>query len=117
MNLPIVVFGLIAGFVLIPTSKDPSAPKLDPVGAVLSIVALISIVYALIEAPTDGWTSTDDARHPRVRLVLLGIFVWWERRSDHPMLDVQVLQEPPVQRRERRRSRSPSSRCSGRSSC
>ena len=41
VNLPIVVFGLIAGFVLIPTSKDPSAPKLDPVGAVLSIVALV----------------------------------------------------------------------------
>jgi EmrB/QacA subfamily drug resistance transporter len=88
VNVPIVVFGLIAGFVLIPTSKDPSAPKLDPVGAGLSIVALISIVYALIEAPSDGWTSTSTLGILGFGLVVLGIFVWWERRSDHPMLDV-----------------------------
>ena len=88
VNLPIVVFGLIAGFVLIPTSKDPSAPKLDPVGAVLSIVALVSIVYALIEAPTDGWTSTTTLGILGFGLVVLAVFVWWERRSDHPMLDV-----------------------------
>ena len=31
VNLPIVAFGLLAGFFLIPTSKDPSAPRLDPV--------------------------------------------------------------------------------------
>ena len=30
VNLPIVVFGVIAGFVLIPTSKDPSAPQARP---------------------------------------------------------------------------------------
>ena len=41
VNVPIVIFGLIAGFFLIPTSKDPSAPRLDPIGAVLSIVGLV----------------------------------------------------------------------------
>ena len=87
---------------LIPTSKDPSAPKLDPVGAVLSIVALVSIVYALIEAPTDGWTSTSHARASSAfGLVVLGVFVWWERRSDHPMLDVTFFKNRAVQRRER----------------
>jgi EmrB/QacA subfamily drug resistance transporter len=91
VNLPIVVFGLIAGFVLIPTSKDPSAPKLDPVGAGLSIVALVSIVYSLIEAPTEGWTSTKTLGILGFGLVVLAVFVWWERRSDHPMLDVNFF--------------------------
>ena len=40
VNLPIVIFGLVAGVFLIPDSKDPSAPRLDPIGAVLSIVGL-----------------------------------------------------------------------------
>ena len=57
-------------------------------GAGLSIVALISIVYALIEAPSDGWTSSSTLGILGFGLVVLGIFVWWERRSDHPMLDV-----------------------------
>ncbi len=94
VNVPIVVFGLLAGFLLIPTSKDPSAPKLDPVGAVLSIAALIAIVYALIEAPDRGWTAP-------ITLAVLGgglalglVFLWWERRSDHPMLDVSFFRNP-----------------------
>jgi len=40
VNIPIVVVGLFAGAFLIPDSKDPSAPRLDPFGAVLSIVGL-----------------------------------------------------------------------------
>jgi EmrB/QacA subfamily drug resistance transporter len=91
VNLPIVVFGLVAGFLLIPTSKDPSAPKLDPVGAALSIVSLVSIVYALIEAPTEGWASTKTLVILGFGLVVLAVFVWWERRSDHPMLDVNFF--------------------------
>ena len=94
VNLPIVVFGLAAGFLLIPTSKDPSAPKLDPVGAVLSIAALVSIVYALIEAPDRGWTAPLTLGIGALGFVLLGVFVWWERRSDHPMLDVQFFRNP-----------------------
>jgi MFS family permease len=51
VNIPIVVFGLLAGFFLIPTSKDPSAPRLDPFGAVLSIVGLSAVLYGIIEPP------------------------------------------------------------------
>jgi EmrB/QacA subfamily drug resistance transporter len=94
VNVPIVVFGLLAGFVLIPNSKDPSAPRLDPFGAVLSIAALVSIVYALIEAPTEGWTSTSTLSILGAGLAILGVFVWWERRSDHPMLDVNFFRNP-----------------------
>ena len=57
VNLPIVVFALLSGFFLIPTSKDPTNPRLDVVGALLSIVGLMSLVYAIIEAPQDGWGS------------------------------------------------------------
>ena len=67
VNLPIVAFGLLAGFFLIPTSKDPSAPRLDPFGAVLSITGLSALLYGIIEAPTDGWGSSDDPRGLRGR--------------------------------------------------
>ena len=40
VNLPVVAIGLLAGVFLIPDSKDPSAPRLDPIGAVLSILGL-----------------------------------------------------------------------------
>ena len=48
INVPVVVLGLLAGIFLIPTSKDPSAPRLDPVGALLSIACLVSLLYVII---------------------------------------------------------------------
>ncbi len=94
VNIPIVILGLIAGFLLIPTSKDPSAPKLDPVGAALSVAALTAIVYALIEAPERGWTAPLTLGILGAGLVLGAVFVWWEQRSDHPMLDVSFFRNP-----------------------
>jgi EmrB/QacA subfamily drug resistance transporter len=94
VNLPIVVFGLIAGYLLIPTSKDPSKPKLDPVGAVLSIVALTGLLFAIIEAPTEGWTSPEIIVSGVAGVVLLAAFALWERHSDHPMLDVNFFKNP-----------------------
>lgn len=94
VNLPIVVVGLVAGFFLIPTSKDPSAPKLDPLGAVLSIVALTALLFAIIEAPTDGWTSPRIVGSLVLGIVLLVAFVVWERTTDHPMLDVSFFKNP-----------------------
>ena len=57
VNVPVVIFALIAGRLIVPNSKDPSPNALDPVGAVLSIVGLVSLVYGIIEAPSHGWTS------------------------------------------------------------
>ncbi|MHB1140031.1 MAG: MFS transporter, partial [Microthrixaceae bacterium] len=37
INVPVVIVALVAGRLLLPTSKDPSAPRLDPLGALLSM--------------------------------------------------------------------------------
>ena len=94
VNIPIVIVGVIAGFVLIPTSKDPNAPRLDPLGAVLSIVSLSVILYAIIEAPDQGWGSSSTISRLVVGLALLAAFIIWELRTDHPMLDVRFFEKP-----------------------
>ncbi len=94
VNLPIVAFGLLAGMFLIPTSRDPSAPRLDPPGAVLSITGLCALLYGIIEAPIKGWSSPLIVSGFAAGAVLLGAFVWWERTTDHPMLDVRFFKNP-----------------------
>ena len=94
VNIPIVVVGLIAGFFLIPNSKDPAAPRLDVVGALLSIVGLTALLFAIIEAPTEGWGEPRILVSLGLGVVLLVVFVVWERRSDHPMLDVTFFRNP-----------------------
>jgi EmrB/QacA subfamily drug resistance transporter len=94
VNLPIVVIGLLAGFFLIPTSKDPSAPRLDFPGAVLSIAGLSALLYGIIEAPSNGWTDSTIMAAFALGVVLIAAFVWWETRTDHPMLDVRFFKNP-----------------------
>lgn len=94
VNVPIVVVGLIAGFLLIPNSKDPSAPRLDPIGALLSIAALTSLLFAIIEAPSEGWGEPKIYGTLIAGLVLLAGFIFWERHTDHPMLDVTFFKNP-----------------------
>jgi EmrB/QacA subfamily drug resistance transporter len=94
VNLPIVAIGLTAGIFLIPTSRDPNASRLDPLGAVLSIAGLTALLYAIIEAPQDGWTDPTIMASFGIAIVLLGAFIWWERTTDHPMLDVRFFKNP-----------------------
>jgi EmrB/QacA subfamily drug resistance transporter len=94
VNIPIVVFGLLAGFFVIPTSKDPHAGKLDPLGALLSIAGLTALLYAIIEAPSKGWGSSETIVVGTLGLLMLIGFVVWERTTDHPMLDVNFFKKP-----------------------
>ncbi len=92
VNIPIVVVGLLAGIFIIPTSKDPAAPRLDPVGALLSIIGLTVLLYGIIEAPQDGWTDPLILTCFVVGIAVIGFFLIWESRSDHPMLDVHFFE-------------------------
>jgi EmrB/QacA subfamily drug resistance transporter len=94
VNLPIVAIGLTAGVFLIPTSKDPNASRLDPLGAVLSIAGLTALLYGIIEAPSNGWTDPTILASFGLAIVLLGAFLVWERTTDHPMLDIRFFKNP-----------------------
>ncbi|HEV8295766.1 MAG TPA: MFS transporter [Acidimicrobiales bacterium] len=94
VNLPIVGAGLLAGFFLIPDSKDPAAPRLDPLGALLSIAGLSVLLYAVIEAPERGWGDALTVGGFIVAALVLAVFFWWEVRSAHPMLDLDFFRNP-----------------------
>jgi len=58
VNVPIVIAGLVGALLLVPESKNPTADRPDPGGALLSIGGLGLLLWAIIEAPTQGWTSS-----------------------------------------------------------
>jgi EmrB/QacA subfamily drug resistance transporter len=94
VNVPVVVIGLLAGVILIPTSKDPTTPPLDPVGALLSISGLTALLYAIIEAPEAGWTDGIILLAFAAGGILLAGFLAWEARSPHPMLNLGFFKNP-----------------------
>jgi EmrB/QacA subfamily drug resistance transporter len=94
VNLPIVAVALVAGWFLVPDSRDPSASRLDPIGALLSIVGLAALLWAVIEAPVKGWGSTSTLVGLAAGAAVLGAFVWWELRYSSPMLDMRFFKNP-----------------------
>ena len=94
VNVPIIMVALVSGWFLVPKSKDPQQGKLDPLGALLSIVGISSLVFALIEAPDKGWGSTETIVAFAVAAVVLALFVAWELRVEEPMLDMHFFGSP-----------------------
>ena len=91
VNVPIVLLAIALIARLVPTSRDESHAKLDPVGSVLSIIGLVSLVFAIIEGPEKGWTSAIVLGGFAVAVVGLTAFVLWELRNEHPMLDPRLF--------------------------
>ena len=91
MNVPLLAVALVGTMHVVPDSRASRSMRLDPVGALLSIGAIGSLVYAIIEAPTRGWTANATASGFVIAATVGAVFVWWELRRDEPMLDMRLF--------------------------
>ncbi|MBA2280728.1 MAG: DHA2 family efflux MFS transporter permease subunit [Acidimicrobiia bacterium] len=91
INVPLLALALVGTMHLVPDSRDPNATRLDPIGALLSIIAVSSLVYAIIEGPERGWTSSSTMTSFMIAAMAGAMFVRWELRRDEPMLDMRLF--------------------------
>jgi EmrB/QacA subfamily drug resistance transporter len=66
-------------------------PHVDWLGATLCALGLAGPVFALIEQPSRGWDDPLVAGALVGGIVLLGLFLWQERRSAHPMMPLELF--------------------------
>ncbi|MFF9451933.1 MFS transporter [Streptomyces flaveolus] len=89
VNVPIVVVALALMLWLVPDSRDPNPGRLDPVGVVLSVVGLVLLVYGIIKGgQLADFTDATVLATTGAGLAVLVAFVVYEKRSDHPSIDV-----------------------------
>jgi EmrB/QacA subfamily drug resistance transporter len=93
INVPIVVVGLVCAIPLIPDSKNPAAPAPDISGALLSVAAMALVLWSIIEAPVRGWSSPLVIASGVTGLAVLAVFIIWERRCSHPMLNLGLFRQ------------------------
>ncbi|WOT39028.1 DHA2 family efflux MFS transporter permease subunit [Streptomyces coeruleorubidus] len=91
INLPIGIAGLIAAALLVPDSRAPESGRLDPAGALLSVVAVASVLWAVIEGPGRGWTSSPVLAAFAAGALLVVAFLAWQRRAASPMLPLRIF--------------------------
>jgi EmrB/QacA subfamily drug resistance transporter len=91
--VPVALFAAAVVYRVVPESRDPNAAALDWAGLLTASVAIGSLVYTIIEAPTRGWGSADSLIGFAVAIIVGAVFVKLERTREHPMLDVRLFSE------------------------
>ena len=85
------VIAIAAAVVVVSTSRDPSTPRIDVGGLILSVLAVGTLVYTVIEAPEHGWASTSTLAGFILAAALMFALVLWERSHEDPMIDVTLF--------------------------
>ncbi len=93
LKVPVALLALVLATRFVPTSGDPSRPPLDRVGVGLSTVAVVVLVFSVIEAPAVGWGDMRTLGGLALAAVLLVAFVVHERRAPAPLLDVRLFRD------------------------
>ncbi|MFE4975539.1 MFS transporter [Kitasatospora sp. NPDC056651] len=95
INLPIVVAAIVLTALFVPESRAPRARRFDPVGQLLMILLLGSVVYAIIESSRLGWSSPLILGLLALALLsVLGILAYESRRAD-PLLELRLFRSVP----------------------
>jgi EmrB/QacA subfamily drug resistance transporter len=95
VNLPIGLLALILTFLYVPDSKAPHARKPDPVGQILILVGLVTLVYGIIEGAKDGWGSLTIIGCFVVALAALGSLIAYELHHREPLIQVRFFRSRP----------------------
>ncbi|MFE9045675.1 MFS transporter [Streptomyces sp. NPDC007818] len=91
MNLPVIVLALAGAKAWLPEHRHPHPTPRDPLALATAAAGLFLFVWAVIEAPTRGWT------HPTTWTALAAATLLWtlaRRRRGPAALHPQLLRDP-----------------------
>ena len=95
INIPVGLLALALTIRFVPESRAPRPRRVDPVGQILVIVLLASLTYAIIEAPSAGWLSTQSVGLFALSgLALVGLLAYEPKRRD-PLLELRFFRSVP----------------------
>jgi EmrB/QacA subfamily drug resistance transporter len=94
INVPIGILGALVTLWAVTESRDPGALSLDLPGVALVTGGLFCIVWGLIETTSHAWASAYTLGFVGGGLVLMALFVAWERRASSPMIPLGFFRRP-----------------------
>ncbi|MEV0049011.1 MFS transporter [Saccharopolyspora shandongensis] len=93
INLPIMAVLIVGGAWLLPESRDPAPGPFDPASALLSMAAIVPVVWAIKHTLASGIDLAGVAA--LIAGIVAGVvFVRRQRRLDSPLIDVALFARP-----------------------
>jgi EmrB/QacA subfamily drug resistance transporter len=97
INIPVGLLAIALSPVLLPESRAATARRsYDPAGALTITGALVLLVYAVVEAPDAGWSSTQTLLLFAGSAALLGAFALIESRHPAPLVPLRILRSRTI---------------------
>ena len=83
----------MVGMVVVPESRSQMHTKLDVPGAITGTIAMVAIVFAIIEGIQKGWGDPLILGSFAVAIISTGMFIVIERRTDQPLLPMAFFRQ------------------------
>ncbi|MGA4851474.1 MFS transporter [Streptomyces sp. G5(2025)] len=95
INVPVGIIAMVIGVLRVRESFNRKAPATDWAGLFTFSVSLGTLVFAVIRAPEEGWTSGFTISLFAISAVFLALFVTIERRlGERAMIDLAFFRNP-----------------------
>ena len=92
VNVPVGVSVLaLTPFYVRESRREDVVHEYDPLGAILVTAGLVSLVYAISQAPDEGWASFRTIGVLVLSGALLVAFVIWEARERAPLMPLSIF--------------------------
>ncbi|MDA2986498.1 MAG: DHA2 family efflux MFS transporter permease subunit [Actinomycetota bacterium] len=91
VNVPIAILAVFLAIPFVKESRAHGDTKYDIPGAITATLGLVSLVYGITRAESDGWNGSQTMAFMGFGVLLLLVFMVIESRSSHPLLPIRIL--------------------------
>ena len=92
VNVPIAILAVFLAIPFVKESRATGDTKYDIPGAITATAGLVSLVYGITQAESQGWNGTSTLTFMGLGVLLLIVFLVIESRSSHPLLPLRILE-------------------------
>ncbi|NUT35506.1 MAG: DHA2 family efflux MFS transporter permease subunit, partial [Hamadaea sp.] len=93
VNVPVIVAAFVVIAIVVPETRSQRPGRVDAAGALLSIAALTSLTYGIVAGGEHGFSQDRPWPWLAAGVVLLAVFLLWERRAADPALDLRLFRD------------------------
>ena len=95
INIPVGIAAIALTARYVPESRAAVKRRLDPLGQVLVIAALVTLSYGIIEGPDLGWSAAPIVGSFAVAAAATAALLAWSRRAAQPLIDLRFFRSLP----------------------
>ena len=101
VNVPFGILTVVISWLLLRSGRESAAEgraagRFDWPGAALSAAALLALLLVVGNGHRLGWDSPAVLLGAALTMALLAVFVWWELRTESPMLELRLFKRKLV---------------------